>query len=224
MNIVDVIIILMLLAGAIVGFKRGVVKQTVKFVGSIGVFVGAFLFKTPLAMFLHNNFPFINFDGLSSLNILLYEIIAFVLILIILGIAFKLLIYISGWIEKLFKMTIILSVPSKILGAVVGFFESYLLIFIIMLILSAPIINIKIINESYSKNYILNETPVVSNLSKTIVNTFTEVWELRNSEEKENLDQQIYEILENNKFITKENIEKLIESGKIKLENKEGEE
>ncbi len=224
MNIVDVIVILILLGGAVVGFKRGVVKQIVKFVGSVAVFVGAFIFKTPLAMFLHNNFPFINFDGLSSLNILLYEVIAFILLLIIFGIAFKLLCLISGWIEKLFKMTVILGIPSKILGAVVGFFEAYLFVFIIMLVLSAQIINIKAVNESYSKDYILNKTPILSSLSANIVTTFTEIWELRNSEEKENLDQQIYEILENNEFITRENIMKLIESGKIKSESIEKEE
>ncbi len=223
MNIVDIVVILILLCGLVVGFKRGVIKQTVKFVGSIAVFAGAFIFKTPVAMFLHNNFPFINFNGLSSLNILLYEIIAFVLLLIVFGIILKLLTLISGWIEKLFRMTIILSIPSKILGAVVGFFEAYLMVFVLMLILSTPIINIKIVNESYSKDYILNKTPILSDLSSNIISTFTEIWELRNSEEKDNLDQQIYEILENNKFITKENITKLIESGKIKSEDVEEE-
>jgi hypothetical protein len=93
-----------------------------------------------------------------------------------------------------------------------------------MLVLSAQIINIKAVNESYSKDYILNKTPILSSLSANIVTTFTEIWELRNSEEKENLDQQIYEILENNEFITRENIMKLIEAGKIKSESIEEEE
>lgn len=221
MNIVDAIVIIILLAGLVVGFKRGVIKQTVKFLGSIGVIVGSVILKTPVAMFLSATFPFIKFNGLSSLNILLYEVVAFVLVLIILTIIFKLLCLISGWIEKLFKATIILSIPSKILGAIVGLFEAYLVVFVLFILLSSPIFNFKLVNDSKSKDFILNKTPILSILSENIVNTFEEVWELRNSEEKDNLDQKIYEILMENKIINKETIDKMIESGKINLEEEE---
>lgn len=221
MNIIDAIVILVLLVGLVYGFQRGVIKQTVVFVGSIAVIVGSVMLKTPVAMFLHSTFPFIDFGGLSSLNILLYEIIAFVLVLIVLTIIFRLLCLISGWIEKLLKATIILSIPSKILGAIVGFCQSCLILFVIFLLLSSPVLNIKVVNESYSKDFILNKTPILSNLNKDIIKAFEEIWELRNSEEKDKLDEQIYEILMNNKIITKESIDKLIESGKIELEGEE---
>lgn len=221
MNIVDAIVLLVLLTGLVIGFKRGVIKQTVKFVGSIGVVVGAVLLKTPVAMFLNTTFPFINFNGLSSLNILLYEVIAFVLVLTILTVIFKLLCLISGWIEKLLKATIILSIPSKILGAVVGLFEAYLIVFVLFILLSSPIFNFKIVNDCYFKELILEKTPILSNLSKNIVITFEEVWKLRNSEEKDDLDDKIYEILINNKIVTKKNINKLIEAGKVHLEKED---
>ena len=79
MNIVDVIIILFLGLGAVTGFVRGFFKQTVMFVGTILVVVLAFLLKNPLSMILYENLPFFQMGGLTALNILLYEALAFII-------------------------------------------------------------------------------------------------------------------------------------------------
>ena len=82
MNIVDIIIIVALLLGAISGFIRGFFKQTVMFVGTIIVVILSFILKNPLSLILYKNLPFFKFGGLTSLNILMYEILAFIICLV----------------------------------------------------------------------------------------------------------------------------------------------
>ena len=86
MNIVDALIILIILASGVAGFKRGVLKQTVSTVGFIIVVVLAFYLKNPIAEFLSLHFPFFKFSGsfanVTSLNIILYQIISFILVVL----------------------------------------------------------------------------------------------------------------------------------------------
>ena len=48
-SIVDSIIILFLLMGAVVGFKRGVIKSATMFVGAIVVLILSFWLKNPVS-------------------------------------------------------------------------------------------------------------------------------------------------------------------------------
>ena len=63
MYLFDIIIIMFLLIFAVVGFKNGFFKQTVKTVGVILIFVFAFYFKDYVADFLSYTLPFIKFKG-----------------------------------------------------------------------------------------------------------------------------------------------------------------
>ena len=72
MNIVDIIIIVVIILGALTGFIRGFFKETVMFLGTILVVVLAFILKNPLSVILYENLPFFGFGGITSLNILLY--------------------------------------------------------------------------------------------------------------------------------------------------------
>ena len=49
MNIVDVLIILIVACGAVIGFKRGFFKELVMTVGFLLVFIVSFIFKNPVA-------------------------------------------------------------------------------------------------------------------------------------------------------------------------------
>ena len=92
MYLFDIIIIMFLLIFAVVGFKNGFFKQTVKTVGVILIFVFAFYFKDYVADFLSYTLPFIKFKGsiagLSSLNIILFQLIAFLILLGLFSIVF----------------------------------------------------------------------------------------------------------------------------------------
>ena len=65
MNILDALIIIFLLIGALAGFKRGLIKQGVLLVGLIVVLVLSFYIRIPVSNFFYKNLPFFNFKDLS---------------------------------------------------------------------------------------------------------------------------------------------------------------
>ena len=142
MNIVDAIIILLILSFGAMGFKRGVLKQLVTTVGFVIVIVLAFYLKNPIAEFLSLNLPFFKFGGVfanvTSINIILYQLISFILVVTILEIVLGVLIKITGVIEKILKFTVILGIPSKILGFFVGIIEGFVVVFLVLFILRQP--------------------------------------------------------------------------------------
>ena len=63
MNLLDIIIILLLLMCAIIGFKRGAIKEIVSLVGLIVVFIVSFSLKGVLGNLLCKWLPFFDFAG-----------------------------------------------------------------------------------------------------------------------------------------------------------------
>ena len=86
MNVVDVIIIVLLILGGVAGFKAGVIKKLTDFIGMFVVIILAFYLKNYISVIMYENLPFFNFfgliNGIDVLNILLYEVIAFLVIFI----------------------------------------------------------------------------------------------------------------------------------------------
>ncbi len=220
MNLVDVLIILGIGLGAVVGFKRGFIKSTVIFVGTILVFFLAFKFKSLLATFLYSNFPFFKFGGLSSLNLLLYEVISFIILLIVLFIVLKVVVALTGIIEKVLKWTVILAIPSKILGLLVGALQSYVIIYFVLLILSFPIFNIKMVKESKGKEIMYDYTPILAKVTDTTMDMFDKIFDIKKEDiktdiDKENMDEKILEVIKESGIIAKDNITKLVNEGKL---------
>ena len=60
-TIVDAIIILVILACAVLGLKKGVIQSATEFIGTILVLGVSFVIKNPVAEFLMSNFPFFEF-------------------------------------------------------------------------------------------------------------------------------------------------------------------
>ena len=87
MNVVDVIIIALLILGGVAGFKAGVIKKLTDFIGMFVVIILAFYLKNYISVIMYENLPFFNFfgliNGIDALNILLYEVIAFLVIFIV---------------------------------------------------------------------------------------------------------------------------------------------
>ena len=95
--------------------------------------------------------------------------------------------------EKLLNHTIILGIPSKILGFIIGLIEGVVWTFIILYVLNLPIFNIKDIKESTLKKAVLDDTPILSNINNDIVDSLKEISEIkdkktRKEKEKETLD------------------------------------
>ena len=183
MNIVDALIIIFILLGGFAGFRKGFTKEVVTFVGMIAVVVLAFLLKNPISTFLYEHLPFFSFGGLlkgvTPLNILLYEIIALILAMSLLIIVLKILTMVTSIFEKLLNFTIVLGIPSKILGMIVGFIEGFVWVFIILYILNLPVFNIKELNESKYKDDVLTKAPILSSLADDTVKVIEEFTDLK---------------------------------------------
>ena len=224
MNIVDIIIIVLLILGVLIGFKRGFIRELVTLIGMFAVLVLSFILKNPVSVFLYNNLPFFNFGGIlkdiTVLNILVYEMIAFLIVFLVLTAIFEILIKVTKVFESILKATIILGIPSKILGAVLGLIESIVLVFISLYILSLPIFNISSIKESKLSSLVLNNTPILHSVCDKTLDTFNEIIELKNEYENTNnvkeFNEKALNIMIDKGIITKENAIKLIKKGKIK--------
>ena len=103
MNIISVAIILIVLLYVVLGFKRGVIKTGVSLVGTIAILVVSYVLKDIVASFLMKYLPFFNFggvfEGITSINILMYDMISFIIVFIILYCLLNILLTLSGLIE-----------------------------------------------------------------------------------------------------------------------------
>ena len=223
MFIVDILIIIFLALGFLIGFKRGMVREIVSLVGLIIITILAFILKNPISVLLYKTFPFFNFDyiikGASVLNVLLYEIIAFLVVFIILFIILKILLKISKLLDRILKMTIILNLPSRIIGGIVGVVKNYLITFVVLFIISLPAFSIDI-GETKIGDFILNETPILTDINHKTIKVYDEfeklVEDYKNKDNKEEFNQEALDLLIKYKTITKDNAKDLIESGKLK--------
>lgn len=221
-NVIDAVIFLFLLMGIVIGFKKGVIKSVVSFVGTILVLVLSFTLKNPLSVFLYTYFPFFNV-GIAAINILIYEGVAFLIIFALLSTILRIVIKISGIIETLLKFTIVLGIPSKILGAIFGFFEMYLFIFAVLFVLAQFNVNSSLITDSKMADFILTHTPFVSNVMEDTYSGVKEVVTLnknyQNSQDKEQLNRDGLDILLKYNVLSVENANKLLEKGKLKIKD-----
>jgi len=231
LGIVDLIIVMFLILGAIVGFKSGAIKEGTKFIGFFVIVIVSFLLKDKLMVVLYENLPFFNFfgfiRGLDSVNVLLYQLISFLIIFLALLFVLRVLIVITGLIEWILKMTVFLSVPSKLLGIVVGMIEYYVYIFIALYVLSIPIFNLTFINESKLANNILEKTPVLSGMIDNTVSVYSRVWDIiktQQDDEEEITDAKVNQLvlatLLDNKLITIDSAKELVNANKIIIEDK----
>lgn len=227
MGIVDILIIVIILFGMYRGFRSGFTTQLVSAVGSILVFIFAFIFKGALGGLLAQLFPFFNFpgilSGISSINIIFYEIVAFVILLMVFGILLRVLLIITGIFERILRITWILGVPSKISGAIVGGIQYYTYVFIALYLLSIPIFNIGIINNSKFKDPILNNTPILSNYTSNGVNLAGEFSKLKEKYGTEKNTQEfnleVLDLLLKYKIVSPNTVQNLVDNGKLKIDN-----
>ena len=227
MNVVDVIIIALLILGGVAGFKAGVIKKLTDFIGMFVVIILAFYLNNYISVIMYENLPFFNFfgliNGIDALNILLYEVIAFLVIFIALLFVLKVVLMLTGLVEKILKATVILSIPSKLLGIVVGVIEMYVYLFLILVIVSLPIFDSSFLKDSKMNNFILNNTPVLSGVSEEIIDIYGDVYNIidnRKNKTNEQLNEEILKVLIDKKVVTKESAKKLVDKNKIHINDK----
>jgi len=175
MNIFDIGIILLFIMFFIVGLKRGVIKEAVSFVAIILVFVLSFSLKGIIGNILCVLLPFLSLDGFVTLNIFFYQLLAFILVFCVLLFIYEFSLKISKFLQKIVNLTIILWLPSKILGGVVSFLKGYVILYIVFLFLMIPFGGFSLFRESACINYMLYKTPVLSGYANSFVKPVQEV-------------------------------------------------
>lgn len=224
-GIVDAFIIGIILIFGVGGLKNGFFKQTVITIGTILLFVVSYYLKDFVADFLSYNLPFFDFGGdmmgLVSLNIIMYQLIGFILVFVVLSIVFGIIVKITGIFEKILKFTIILGIPSKILGFLLGLVEGYVVVFIALFFLHQPIVDVKVLGESKFMDPILSSSPVLSNVVSDTNDVISEVYVLVDDYLKDKdvhkFNVKSIDTMLKYKVIDVDYIDKLIEKDKINI-------
>ncbi|MEG0977220.1 MAG: CvpA family protein [Bacilli bacterium] len=227
MNFIDIIIIVCLLVGAFLGFKKGVIKTLVQLIGMFAIIIISYTLKDMLAGFLIKVMPFFNFggvfEGVTAINIIMYELISFIVIFVVLYCILNILISLSGMVEKLLKLTIVLAIPSKILGLIVGAIEGLVFSFLLIFILFHVGPTTKYVNDSSMGIILLERTPFIgqvmakSTLALEEINDSIKSFDLKG--DKKALNSQVVSTLIYYNLVDKDTIKKLIEDKKLDLEN-----
>ena len=137
----------------------------------------------------------------------------------------KVIIVITGLVEVLIKMSVFVNLPSKILGALVGFLEAWIITFGILVIVMVPFQREDEFKESTFANHILYKTPVMSDATSSFIKSVEEVYNLSSKISMEELEindanVQSIDIMLKYDIIDKDTIKKLIKLNK--LENIKG--
>lgn len=184
MGALDIVIILLILMFAVVGWKQGLIKEAVQLVGMIAILVISFMFKDELGNIFCKWLPFFDFtgssvEGLTALNILIYQLLAFLAIFMVLYGVYSLVLKLSGIFQKIIDWTLILALPSKLGGLIIGFIEGYILVFIVLLLIMALPLNFTShFRNSDIVNKMVYETPILSLAAKDVTNSLSEVYDL----------------------------------------------
>lgn len=227
-SIIDAIIIILLLFGAVFGFKAGVIKSAVSFLGTLLIIFLAFQLKNPISEFLYMHLPFFNFNGalagVTVFNVLIYEGIAFLIVFAILEILLKVVIIASGILESILRLTIVFGLFSKILGLFFGFIEYYVIIFAGLFMLNCFSNTAFLIKDSSLATNILNNTPILTEQFREPKAAIDEILSLSTTykNDKDGYNTKALEILIKYDVISKEQAEKLISKKKIDIPNAQG--
>ena len=222
MNLVDIFIIVFLLLFAAIGFNRGVIKSLITVLGFIIVIFGAYTLKNYIGDILVLNLPFISFGdflgGAVTLNIIMYQMLAFLIMLIIFGLIYKFLVTISGIFEKILKMTIVLGIPSKLLGMIVGALEGYIIVYLALFFLYQPFLDSSFLEVSKYAPTILNKSPVISSIAEGGLQIINEITDATKIKDKENMDLVISDLILKHKVTSPEIMQKLVDTIKINVD------
>ena len=226
LNIVDIIILLFILLGGLIGFKEGVIKRLTSFIGLILVVVLSFILKNHLSVFFYENLPFFDFwgvfKGIQVLNIVFYEMLSFVIIASVLMLVYKVIVGLTGIIEKILKATVILSIPSKILGFIVGMLETYIWVYLFLFILTLPVFNIKDVYDSKVSTFIISETPILSKYTGKTIDIYHDLYDIiDNRENKSNteVNEEAMKVMLKYEIITPESARKLVDKNKVNVKD-----
>lgn len=227
MKISEIVIIIIILLGALIGFKKGAIKEIFELVGTISIIIIAYLLKGYLASFLIKLLPFFNFKGyvgLYSINFLIYDVISFIIIFVLLYCILNILINLAGFIDKLINLSVIFALPSKIIGLVLGMVNALVFIFLLCYIAMQIPHTQKYVMESKVSTSILERTPIVNVVCSKGILVSEDVYNKLLSysfkeEDTQDMNLQIATSVAKYGLVDKTLIQEVINKGKLNLEH-----
>lgn len=174
----DIILILLLLFGLFIGLARGFILQLLHLIGFITAFVVAAIYYDDLADILELWLPYKEitknawpeFLQALPLEMAFYSIVSFAIIFFAVKIVLQIIANMLDFVASIPLINIV----NKLLGAVLGFLEVYLLAFIILFVLAlTPVEGIQTaINNSSIALLVLEKTPYFSGKLFDLINTY----------------------------------------------------
>ena len=105
----------------------------------------------------------------------------------------------------------------------VGLIQSVVIIYVILFIASMPVFDVKDLSKSKYAKIILEKTPIISNITNDVINTFDEIKEFSTKKidisDVKNTNRNIVEIMLKNDVVTTDSVILLNEKGKIDIDN-----
>lgn len=225
-NIVDAVIIIIFIIGILNGFRNGAIKSVVGLIGIIIALVLAFQLKNPIAKILYSNLPFFEFKILKEVavfNILFYEFISFIIVFVLLLFVLRVVLKVTGILQKLLDLTIILGFGSRVIGAILGFIETYVIVFVLLFFLNQPYFDLHLFDDSKINKAILNETPILTSMVHKKIEVMNELFELKkiydNTAKADEYNYQTLDILLKYNIITVDSVKTLKEKNKLNFKN-----
>lgn len=221
MGIIDFVIIGIFLFGIYLGYQSGAIKELADLIVLFISSIIAGLVSDILFGVLYKYFPFFNFsgkaEGLKSINIILWKLILYILLMLIIIYIVKKICVKTGVSKRVNDSIPDAGLISKLLALVISIPLMLILTFNISLIALSPNFNLKSLNNSKIASTIMTKTPILSRLNhnlyrneKYIINRINKKDNTRKNYKKVNKD-----IIQ---YITNTN---LVSEDKIKVLNKE---
>lgn len=168
---IDLIIIIVLIAGILTGVGRGVLYQLVNLVGLVAAIIVALIGYKSLAekFVMYVPYPTVSDDtalkfGMDGADLMqtFYNILAFVLIFFLVKAVFKIIASLFNFVQYV----PVLGGFNRLLGGLLGFIQVYFMLFFLLYILALlPIASIQnFIDSSILTNLILKYTPLISTM------------------------------------------------------------
>ncbi|MBO9130581.1 CvpA family protein [Bacillus sp. 165] len=170
----DVLIVLLLVLGFFFGLKRGLILQVVRLAGFVAAYIVAYVYYDDIAPVLKGIIPYplettvTMHTWLEQVNVedVFYQAIAFV----ILFIATKIVFMLAGNLLNMFAQIPVLKQVNSFGGALLGFLEVYVILFIVMFALS--LFPQQHVQASFQKSVlpklIVEDTPILSETVKEL--------------------------------------------------------
>ena len=215
---IDVILLGLLILGTYLGWRKGLIKTGIQLIGLVAIVIISYTLRYSLVELMIDYLPFFDFgfEGLTTLSIL----IAFSIIFILLYCLLSIILTLTGFIDNLLKLTVIWIIPSKIGGAILGFLETWVFLFLVLFVAGSFHVTADYLAESKVSDVMINHTPIIGSYLRGVTNAANQIYTgiktytEDETKTKEDLNLYILQLEISNGLITKQKAQELVDTDK----------